>query len=363
VKAAIQKAGLKAVVVEPGPNMTYLAGVRWGRSERPFVAVVRPGRGIAWVCPAFEERTALEQLGPDANVHTWREHEDPFAVVAKIVGPGRAPVGIDPDARGFIFNGTRKHVRAEIGAAPLTGARLRKTPSELDRIRRANEATKAALSLVVARAVPPIKQSELAAEVRRAQEAAGLVDVWALVLFGPAAAFPHGTQEDRTLADGELVLVDTGGALHGYRSDISRTWAVGKVGDDARAAWETVAEAQEAALALIRPGKRCGEPDAAARAVIAGAGFGEGYAAFTHRLGHGIGLQVHEEPYLRMDNPLLLEPGMTMSNEPGIYLPGNLGVRLEDIVAVTDDAPEVFGPRASRMDALGASATAAAPER
>ena len=244
-------------------------------------------------------------------------------------------------------------MRATVDAAPVSNARIRKTPAELQRLRRANEATKAALRLAMARAKPPIKQSEFAEEVRRAQQAAGLRDVWVLALFGPAAAFPHGTREDRALREGEFVLVDTGGALHGYRSDISRTWAVGKVDDEARKAWDTVAQAQAAALQLIRPGKRCGEPDAAARAVIAKAGFGEGYAAFTHRLGHGIGLQVHEEPYLRKDNPMVLQPGMTMSNEPGIYLPGTLGVRLEDIVAVTDDAPEVFGEVAQRDGLLG----------
>lgn len=342
IRAALAPAGVRALVLEPGPNMQYLAGVSWGRSERPFLAVLTEQR-LAWICPAFEERTAREQLGENAEVHPWREHEDPFAALPAIVGKGRAAVAVDPDARGFVYEGVRRHGTARLDASPIVEARLRKTPAELARLRRANEATKAALALASTRVHPGMKQSEIAAEIRRAQEAAGLRDVWVLALTGPAASFPHGTREDRTLVDGELVLVDTGGALAGYRSDISRTWAVGTVGDDVRRAWDAVVHAQAAALDAIRPGRTCAEADAIARAAIAKAGFGEGYESFTHRLGHGIGLQVHEPPYLRKDNARVLAPGMTMSNEPGIYRPGVLGVRIEDIVAVTDDAAEVFG--------------------
>jgi Xaa-Pro dipeptidase len=334
----------RALVLEPGPNMQYLANVQWGRSERPFLAVLTETK-LAWICPAFEERTAREQLGEDADVHTWREHEDPFAPIAKILGRGKHPVAVDPDARGMIFQGVRKHVDARLDAAAIVDARLRKSAPELARLRRANEATKAALALASTRIHAGMKQSEVAAEIRRAQEAAGLREVWVLALAGPAASFPHGTRDDRIVEDGDLVLVDTGGALAGYRSDISRTWPIGRVHDDARRAWDAVVAAQAAALEAIRPGRACSEPDAIARASIAKAGFGERYESFTHRLGHGIGLQVHEPPYLRPDNPQILAPGMTMSNEPGIYRPGVLGVRVEDIVAVTDDAPEVFGAR------------------
>ena len=178
-----------------------------------------------------------------------------------------------------------------------------------------------------------------------AQKAAGLTDVWVLALFGPAASFPHGTHEDRALRPGDVVLVDTGGSLHGYRSDITRTWVLGEPSRDVLRAWDTVAAAQAAALAKMAPGVACAEVDAAARAVIAQAGYGtaHGYEAFTHRLGHGIGLQVHEPPYLVTDNDLRLQPGMTMSNEPGIYLPGRFGIRIEDIVAITSSGAEVFG--------------------
>ena len=186
--------------------------------------------------------------------------------------------------------------------------------------------------------------------MQAAQRSAGLVDIWALALVGPNAAFPHGNQEDREVVAGDLVLVDTGGALHGYRSDITRTWAVGTPGAEAAKAWQVVADAQRAALSVMRPGVTCGTVDNAARAVIAEAGYGAGYEALTHRVGHGIGLQVHEAPYLRPDNARVLEPRMTMSNEPGIYRRGEFGVRLEDIVAITDDGVEVFGPLSKSLE-------------
>lgn len=226
-----------------------------------------------------------------------------------------------------------------------------KSAAELACLRRANQATKAALAAVAAHVRAGMRQSDVAALVREAQGAAGLGSIWALVLFGPDAAYPHGTESDRVLVEGDLILVDTGGALHGYCSDITRTWAFGAPDDQQRRIWDIVSEAQRAAMARIRPGVRCSEVAAAARAVVAAAGHGDGYQRFTHRLGHGIGLNVHEHPYLVRGNDLVLAPGMTMSNEPGLYLPGRLGVRIEDIVAVTEDGAEVFGPMAASIDA------------
>jgi Xaa-Pro dipeptidase len=171
--------------------------------------------------------------------------------------------------------------------------------------------------------------------------------VWALVLFGENAAFAHGTGKERTLAKGDMVLIDTGGSLHGYCSDITRTWACGSASDEARRAWDTVLAAQAAAFEQLRPGVACEAVDAAARKVITDAGYGEGYTSFWHRLGHGIGLQGHEHPYLVPGNARLLRPGMTMSNEPGIYVRGAFGVRIEDIIAITEDGHRVFGEKAT----------------
>ncbi len=344
IRAQLDAANLGAVVIEPGSNMQYVAGVEWGRSERAFLWVLRADGGQAWICPAFEQRSAAERVPADAQVLLWQEHEDPMSVAADFVGAGQA-VAVDPDARGFIYAGLAAHVPgARVDGEPLSAVRLRKTDAELVRLRRANEATKAAIAAAASRLRPGMTQSAFAAELTRAQQAAGLEQVWCLALFGPAASFPHGTREDRALGRDDVVLVDTGGSLHGYRSDVSRTWTVGTPDGEVRDAWTAVARAQVEALSEIRDGAACGSPDARARAVIEAAGFGRDYEHFTHRLGHGIGLQVHEPPYLRPGSAQILRPGMAMSNEPGLYVPGSFGVRLEDIVVVTAGDAEVLGP-------------------
>jgi len=310
-----------------------------------------------WVGPAFEEGRLVEQLGHN-RVLTWQEDVSPYPRVGEAlrkVGVAKSDtVAIDPDARGFVIAGLREALgrrRVVLGGEVVDGCRMVKTAPELERLRRANEATKAALHEAAKHLTPGMHEDTFAELVREAQAQAGLSEIWALVLFGPNASFPHGTAERRPLREGELVLVDTGGSLHGYRSDITRTWPIGKVSDPLRRAWETVLEAQSAAMASIRPGVRCATVDGAARSVITKAGYGSGFEQFTHRLGHGIGLQVHERPYLRPANPQILGPGMTMSNEPGIYVPGSFGVRIEDVVAVTEDGVKVFGPRAKSLDA------------
>lgn len=356
-RTALRDAGHGWLVTEPGPTMQHLAGIRWGRSERPFLMALPAEGEPLWVVPAFEERTAREQLGDAAEVHTWQEHQSPYTTLAKAMsgrGRGEGPVALETELRHFVAEGLREALpkgRAVDGSAVVEAVRMYKQPPELGRLRRANEATKAALRLVASTGLPEgVRQSELAERIRAAQIRAGLSDVWVLALFGPNASFPHGTAEDRALAPGDVVLVDTGGSLHGYRSDISRTWVHGTPSDELRRAFATVVEAQRAALDRIHPGTPCGEVDAAARAVIEAAGFGSGYERFTHRLGHGIGLQVHEHPYLVRGSKRVLAPGMTMSDEPGIYVPGRFGVRIEDIVAVTEDGHEVFGPMVESLD-------------
>ncbi|MGB1274597.1 MAG: M24 family metallopeptidase [Nannocystaceae bacterium] len=350
-------AGLGALIVEAGPTHGYFAPTTWRRSERPLLMVLPASGPPIWVGPAFEEGRIVEKLGHN-RVLTWQEDASPYARAGdalRSAGVAKsATVGVDPDARGFVIAGLRGALgarRVVLAGEVVDGCRMVKTAPELDRLRRANEATKAALQAAAQHLTPGMHEDTFADLVREAQMQAGLRDIWALVLFGPNASFPHGTDERRPLHEGELVLVDTGGSLHGYRSDITRTWAIGSIPDNLRTAWETVLTAQTAALAKIRPGASCAEVDGAARQVITQAGYGTGFEQFTHRLGHGIGLQVHERPYLRPANPRVLKPGMTMSNEPGIYVPGAFGVRIEDIVAVTADGVEVFGPRAKSLEA------------
>lgn len=346
VRARLVELDLAALVLEPGANMSYVGGPAWGRSERPFLLVLpREGPPVV-VCPAFEERTVLERVA-DHELLLWREHEDPFARAgAVLAGLHGQRIAVDPTMRQFVAAGlerawpTARWVREDVAIGPC---RVIKGPAELARLRTANLATQQAIAAVRRRVVVGTPQAQIQAWVEQALRRAGLEDPWVLALVGPAASFPHGTAEARDVRGGDAVLIDTGGSLHGYRSDITRTFVVGEPSAALRRAWDTVAAAQRAALAAIRPGVTTGAVDAAARAVMAEAGYGADDRYFTHRLGHGIGLEVHEPPYLAGGTPTVLAQGMTMSDEPGIYVAGEFGVRLEDIVVVTADGADVFG--------------------
>lgn len=350
-RALLREAGRAALLLEAGDALRYFTGVAWGRSERPLLYVLPADGKPVLVVPAFERRTVRERLpDDDATVLDWQEHESPYAQLAGMT-PG--PIAVDPWTRQFVVDGVQAACKADVAPATalLRALRSIKGPAELALLRRANEATKAALKAVSSHVSEDMSEAELAALVHQAQAAAGLTGTWALVLFGANASFPHGTRGERRLRRGDLILVDAGGALHDYQSDITRTWPFGPVSSAQAKAWQAVHAAQTAALAELRPGRACQAADAAARRAIVAAGYGDGYAVFTHRLGHGIGLQTHEDPYLVGGNDEPLRPGMTMSNEPGVYIPDELGVRLEDIVAITDGEPEVFGPRAAAIDA------------
>jgi Xaa-Pro dipeptidase len=353
----LAEAGLLALVLEAGPSMEYFGGGAWRRSERPLLLAVPVEGAPFYVGPAFEEGTLRESVvGAGDELRVWHEHEDPYALAIAGLrerGARRGRIALEQSTRLFVSAGLMRaggDLFFESGGAVVDACRMVKSAAELALLRRANQATKAALRAVAGEVSDGIGEDDLAALVQEAQETAGLRSIWSLVAFGPNAAFPHGTRNRRPLAGGDLILIDTGGDLHGYQSDISRTWAFGEVPAQGRRAFDAVRRAQAAALAAIRPGARCGDVDAVARGVIAEAGFGSDYQRFTHRLGHGIGLEGHEPPYLVRGNQTRLEPGMTMSNEPGIYVPGRFGIRIEDIVAVTEGGAEVFGPSVRSLE-------------
>ena len=353
---AMRRAGLDLLVFEAGLNMRFFSGVGWGRSERPVLYALFADGEQAWTGPAFEAARIREKAGAQAKLAVWEEQANPYEACRDLLsglGGKTHRIGLDPNMRLFVADGIRKAFpksKVVDGAPAIASVRMVKTPAELVRLRRANEATKAALAHASTMIGVGMGEGEAKTIIRDAQEAAGLRNIWVLALFGPNAAFPHGTANERSLREGDLALVDTGGDLHGYQSDITRTWAPAGASDRAKKAWDVVLAAQSAALGMIKAGNRCGMADQAARKVITDAGFGQGYEQFTHRLGHGIGIQGHEQPYLRMGNDRILEVGMTMSDEPGIYVPGEFGVRIEDIVAVTESGAEVFGPRPASLE-------------
>ena len=347
----LSEAGLDALLIEPGSTLSYLTEVRWGRSERLFGLVLLADGSVLWICPAFEVPRAEERIaaaGPAGPVVPWDEHEYAYAPLAAALRErGVERIAVDPGARAFVAHSLAAELgpdRVVSGLPVVRALRGCKSASEIALLRAANELTQEAIAAVAERLEPGTTDHRIGAMIRRAQHRLGLTGVWVLPLIGEGAAYPHGGPEGRTLAVGDVILVDTGGSLHGYQSDNTRTWTHGRGPEpEVERAWNAVRDAQRRAFETLRPGVPCKDVDRAARDVITAAGYGEGYTSFAHRLGHGIGLDGHEEPYLDGGSEVILEPGMTFSDEPGIYLPGRFGIRLEDIVVVTADGADHFG--------------------
>jgi Xaa-Pro dipeptidase len=348
----LAKAGLDAYFCEGGATMTYLAGTSWGRSERAFALAVLADGSHFWICPAFEAekaRLAIEAPdGPGGAIVTWDEHEyawKPFAAALKSRRAER--VAVDPGTRCFLAERLRRELGSErvvLGDEVVVGLRGVKDAHELELLRKSNELTQLAIAAVARTVEPGMTGSDVSARMAAAHRKLGMSGPWCLALVGPAAAYPHGENHAVRIGRGDFLLVDTGASYHGYQSDNTRTWTVaGEPGEKQVRAWNAVRDAQRRAFDAIRPGVACREIDRIARDAIAAAGFGSGYQALTHRLGHGIGLEGHEDPYFDGGSEVRLEPGMTLSNEPGVYLYGELGVRLEDIVVVTASGADHFG--------------------
>jgi Xaa-Pro dipeptidase len=339
------EAGLDAVVMAAGSSLQYFTGAEWSNSERFFGAVLPREGEPGWVTPAFERRRAEEQIHIGADIRAWQEHESPYALVAGILRDRQATgrIGIE-ETMPFVF--ADEIGRAVPGsrvqsATPVTaGCRMIKDEHELALMRRACEITVAAHRAVFASLREGITQAEVARLSSEAHKRLGMTG-GSLVLFGADAAFPHGTTKPQPLKKGAVVLIDGGGRLHGYASDITRTGIFGAPPTDRqRKIWDAVRRAQDAAFKAARPGAECQAVDAAARKVVEEAGFGSDYAQFTHRLGHGIGMDGHEWTYLVRGNTTKLDPGMCFSDEPGIYIPGELGIRHEDIIFITADGAQ-----------------------
>ncbi len=341
-----------ALLVEPSATMEYLTGVTWGRSERLFGLVVLANGEHFWVVPAFEEEKAtLKTQGegkPGGDIVTWDEHEYAYRPLAAELERRRATrLCVEPSIRYM-------HVAPlaiALGQAPapsardiVTQLRGRKDEHELALLRRANELTQLAILESSQLFVPGMTGRDIGRIVRRAHTRLGLSGHWDLSLIGPAAAYPHGEARDIGLRRGDVILIDTGGDYHGYQSDNTRSWVFDQTPTERQSeVWNAVKDAQLAAFEAIAPGVRAGNVDDVARRYLESTGLTEGYSHFGHRLGHGIGMEGHEDPYFDAGSDVVLAPGMTLSDEPGIYLYGEFGVRIEDIVAVTEDGAEHFG--------------------
>jgi Xaa-Pro dipeptidase len=353
----MRDAGIGALIMESGTSLDYFTGVQWRRSERTTAAVI-PAKGeTVIVTPAFEEPSVRETLQVPADVRAWNEHESPFARIAQALKDRAVagPIAFENTTRLYIVDGVKKASGVEVvsGDAIVRACRLIKSPTELALMQTANDITLAALRYTHARVKVGMTPAEIATLVNAATVQLGGAPEFALVLINEASAYPHGSHQPQTVREGSVVLMDVGCAVHGYQSDISRTWVVGQPNAKQRKVWATVKRGQEIALENAKLGAPVGSIDDAVRAYYEKEGWGPGYKlpGLSHRTGHGIGLDGHEDPYLVRGDATPLAPGMCFSDEPGLYIPGEFGIRLEDCWHMTEQGPRLFTPLAKSIEA------------
>src|SRR6266566_5401780 len=354
----MKELGYSAMLIEPGANMTYFAGIDWGRSERLFAFVLpQTGKPVV-ISPAFEKQRAEDQVNGRFEIRVWQEDQSPEALVASVLkewGVATGKLGVDGSARTFVFN-EMAHAAPAIQMATaesITNAcRGVKSAHEIEIMRFANQITLEMYRAVFKTLRVGMTQAELAKNVFDGFSKVGFPGGFALVLFGESSAYPHGLPKPRTLEENQVVLIDCGTTVHGYQSDMTRTVVFGQPAPETQKVFDVVHEAQRRAVAFAGPGKKCGEVDSVARKVITDAGYGPDFRTFTHRLGHGIGMEVHEWPYLVRGSQIVLQPGMTFSDEPGIYQVGKFGIRLEDILAITSNGAEMLTPTQTSLSPM-----------
>ena len=344
---------IDAIFVEGGTTLKYYTGLHWWLSERLF-AMVLPQRGEPFfICPKFEEGRAREKLG-DAKIYTWEEHEKPIDRIRQGMQDNSlrtATLGIEETTRYYAVEQLQQRLSTLKlrSAMPVTaGCRSVKSPHEIELMQVANDITAQVYRKAQQLLREGMSERDLGSIINALYREFG-VEGDALVLFGEASAFPHGLTREVLLKPGDNVLIDGGCNVEGYGSDITRTMVFGKPSAKMQSVWEIVRGAQDAALKAARPGVPAERVDAAARAYIADHGYGPGYKYFTHRLGHGIGMDGHEWFYLVGGNTRPLAPGNMFSNEPGIYIIGEFGIRLEDEMLITADGARLLLPQAKSL--------------
>jgi Xaa-Pro dipeptidase len=358
VQALMEQRKIAALLIEPGSSLDYFTGIRWRRSERITLAVI-PARGeVLVVTPAFEEPSVRETLQVGGDVRPWNEHESPVDRIVQGLrdrGVTSGVVAVESTTRFFIVDGIRQAAGALqiVTADPLVRAcRLVKSPAELALMQTANDVTLAALRFVHGHVERGMGSEDIGGLMDRATVALGGAPEFALVLLNEASAYPHGSLQVQTVHEGSVVLMDCGCTVHGYQSDISRTWVHGHANARQRKVWNTVKRGQEIALETAKIGVPTGKIDDAVRAYYESQGWGPGYKlpGLSHRTGHGIGLDGHEPAYLVHGDATPLQEGMCFSDEPGIYIPGEFGIRLEDCWTMTASGPKLFTPLAKSLD-------------
>ncbi|MCC7125495.1 MAG: aminopeptidase P family protein [Acidobacteria bacterium] len=351
---------IDALLLTGGTSLVYFSGIRWGLSERMFGLVIPRAGDPFVVCPAFEEDRAREQFATspftgEPDVRTWEEHESPYQRLAaglKDRGITSGRVGVEETVRHVFVDGLAQAAPALalVSGTPVTaGCRIIKDAHELELMRIASAVTLKAYEAAWKGLKEGMTQRDFSDLISAAHAKLGYPG-GASVQTAEFSALPHGSIQPQVIREGTIILIDGGCAVEGYQSDISRTFVLGKPTDKMKAVYDIEYAAQTAALKAARPGVPCEAVDAAARKVIVDAGYGPDYKFFTHRVGHGMGMDGHEWPYLVRGNTLPLAPGMTFSDEPGIYIPGEFGVRLEDDMVITENGAELMTPQSPSLE-------------
>jgi Xaa-Pro dipeptidase len=351
--------GVGALICESGSSLDYFTGIQWWRSERTTAAVI-PARGaVVIVTPAFEEPSVRETLAVGDDVRPWNEHESPFERIVgalKDRGVASGPIAFEATTRLFIVDGVRGAgggaYSVVSGDGLVRACRMVKSPAELALLETANAITLAAIRYARANTKVGMAPHEVSALIGAATIKAGGGWDNGLILLNEASAYPHGSHQAQMVREGSVVLVDVGCTVHGYTSDISRTWIVGTPSPKQRKVWATVKHGQEIALETAKLGAPVGTIDDAVRGYYEKEGWGPGYhlPGLSHRTGHGIGMDGHEYPYLVHGDATPLAAGMCFSDEPGLYIPGEFGIRLEDCWHMTETGPKTFTPLARSIE-------------
>jgi Xaa-Pro dipeptidase len=353
-----------ALILMEGTSLKYFTGIRWWGGERLF-ALVLPAKGAAfYVCPYFEEGRAHEQIanapdGANPDLRTWQEDENPYQLVAqglKDRGIAAGRLGMEETIRFLFSDGIAKAApQATIASAtPVTsGCRMIKSAHEIALMRLASQITLTAYEAVYHALREGMTQQQVEDLIAAAYDKLGFPGE-ASVQVDEYTALPHGSATPQVIREGSIIMIDDGCTVEGYQSDITRTFVLGKIRENSRdkmrKVFDIVHRAQAAAVAAAHPGVECGAIDDAARQVITDSGYGPNYKYFTHRLGHGLGMDGHEWPYLVRGNKTKLQANITTSDEPGIYIPGEFGIRLEDDMHVTENGAELFTPQSPSLE-------------
>ncbi|MET1256241.1 M24 family metallopeptidase [Aliikangiella maris] len=350
-QAIMQDTGVEAVYLNAGTNLYYFTGTRWYPSER-MVGAILPAEGdIHYIAPYFEINTLKGFMQIEGEVSGWHEDESPYVLLLKLLkqmGISQGTIGIDESTAYFLVDGLNQldHQYQFVNAKPVTaGCRMQKSATELALMQTAKNMTLEVHKAVAKILRPGISTQAVKAFIHQAHQRVGAVgSSFCIVLFGEDTSFPHGVKNPKVLAENDVVLIDTGCLVESYQSDITRTYVFGEASSRQRDMWAIEKEAQAVAFAKAQLGVPCGQVDVAARDYLASKGLGPDYQVpgLPHRTGHGIGLDIHEWPYLVKNDQTPLAPGMCFSNEPMLVLPGEFGIRLEDHFYMTETGPQWF---------------------